>query len=207
MSQNELHDREIYIVNIEIEPFRYPGTRKAVRLPCGSRLPGSFSETRPEPAAELEPGIFYIDLERLNDAAWKEWLPRLYEAKGILFDVRGYPEFSVAVDALAHLTRTEILPGRGRIPTPSKPDRIDLTFAETGGIGVLRPKAPSFKARSLPHRRARDQRRRDGDGHGGGLQARGNRGPADRGYQRRNQPVQTAGWIFRGLGWGSGVEA
>ena len=48
-------------------------------------------EKRPEPIAELAPGIRYVDASRFNRAAFEKELPRLGAANAIVFDLRGYP--------------------------------------------------------------------------------------------------------------------
>lgn len=63
---------------------------------------GRLRGARPEKIAELRPGLFYIDLDRIDDGDFAMALPRLQEAKGIIFDLRGYPE-RVSEGFLAHL--------------------------------------------------------------------------------------------------------
>jgi hypothetical protein len=64
--------------------------------------PGRLRGQRPEKIAELRPGLFYIDLDRIDDGDFETALPRLKEAKGLLFDLRGYPE-RISESLLAHL--------------------------------------------------------------------------------------------------------
>lgn len=59
-------------------------------------------ERRPAPAVEVEPGTWYVDLTR---AAWKDVAPRLEAiaaARGVVFDVRGYP-LDAGMKVLPHL--------------------------------------------------------------------------------------------------------
>ncbi len=46
---------------------------------------------RPEPVAELEPGLWYVDLTRAKMAEIAPKLGALAAARGVVFDVRGYP--------------------------------------------------------------------------------------------------------------------
>jgi hypothetical protein len=59
-----------------------------VTLKYGASLP---SPTRPEPIAELNPGIYYVDLSRFTQPGFEGARARLAAAKGIVFDMRGYP--------------------------------------------------------------------------------------------------------------------
>jgi C-terminal processing protease CtpA/Prc len=134
-------------MDLEVEPYGAQLTPKKVQVACKPRdfsVKESYSEKRPPMTAELEPGIMYVDLDRITDAAWKEALPKLETAKGIVFDLRGYPN-SVAIDALARLAKTQIRSARWNIPTPTKPDRMDLTFVESGW--PVPPKQPMFPGR------------------------------------------------------------
>lgn len=49
------------------------------------------SEKRPEAVAELEPTVWYVDLTRANMAQVTPILEKLASARGVIFDVRGYP--------------------------------------------------------------------------------------------------------------------
>ena len=81
-------------MTLEVEPYTAQGTSKTVELACGSfkfKDPAFYTEPRPEKIADLEPGIVYVDLERIDEADWKGVVPRLEKAAGIIFDMRGYP--------------------------------------------------------------------------------------------------------------------
>jgi C-terminal processing protease CtpA/Prc len=82
-------------MTLEIEPFAARGTSKAVELACAPPMykdAETFTEPRPEKIAELEPGILYVDLDRVTEADWTPAVPRLEKAAGIIFDMRGYPD-------------------------------------------------------------------------------------------------------------------
>ena len=48
-------------------------------------------EKRPEPIVELEPGIWYVDLTRTEISKVTPRLEEIARARGVVFDVRGYP--------------------------------------------------------------------------------------------------------------------
>ncbi len=82
---------------------------------------GSLRETRPEKIAEVKPGIFYVDLDRINDQDFKGAVGRLAAAKGVVFDLRGYPAVSPIV--IAHLTDRAVTSARWTVPVVTRPDR------------------------------------------------------------------------------------
>src|SRR5262249_457789 len=51
----------------------------------------SPAEPRPPTVAELEPGIMYFDIGRATEDDVEPALPKLAEAKAVIFDLRGYP--------------------------------------------------------------------------------------------------------------------
>jgi C-terminal processing protease CtpA/Prc len=54
-------------------------------------LAATVAMPRPEPFSEVKPGIFYVDLSRFDAGAFSASREKLAAAKGIVFDMRGYP--------------------------------------------------------------------------------------------------------------------
>lgn len=136
-------------ITLEVEPFAGPGTSTAVNLACAPPKPTdveTYTEPRPDKIAEVEPGVFYVDLGRVNEADWKAVAPRLEKAKGIIFDMRGYPG-RPGILALGRLTETTIRCARWNVPVVTMPDRLDLRFNESGWD--VKPEKPYFTARRV----------------------------------------------------------
>jgi hypothetical protein len=66
------------------------GATQTVDVPCGA-LVSPPVEMRPVPIAELMPGIWYVDLTRAITADLRPKIDILAAARGVIFDVRGYP--------------------------------------------------------------------------------------------------------------------
>ena len=80
----------------------------------------AFDKGRPETGAELAPGVVYVNL---CGAKWEDvepHMPELVAAKGVVFDVRGYPD-SAGVRTLAHLTGKRLRCACWRVPRLSQP--------------------------------------------------------------------------------------
>src|SRR5436190_20685252 len=94
-------------MSLELEPFAAAGTSKSVDLTCAApKFKDAETYTEPRPAEkipELEPGIFYVDFDRVGDKEWTDIVLRLEKAKGIVFDMRGYPS-GPGIQALAALS-------------------------------------------------------------------------------------------------------
>jgi hypothetical protein len=119
---------------------------RSVSLPCGPMPKGPMPEKRPEPLAELSPGLWYVDLTRATMAQIEPSLARLAEARGVIFDLRGYPT-DAGADILPHLLAE---PEHDRW---MHVDRLIGPFFRTGGVvdlgWDLTPKAPAIAARRV----------------------------------------------------------
>jgi C-terminal processing protease CtpA/Prc len=103
-----------------------------------------LSDVRPEKIAELKPGILYVDIDRITDKDFRDALPKLEKAKGIIFDLRGYPS-SVSPTPLRHLSEKTINSARWQVPITLHPDRRGVVFDRSNW--VLKPTKPRFTAK------------------------------------------------------------
>jgi hypothetical protein len=109
-------------------------------------LPEPICERRPEKIAEVRPGVFYIDMERVTDADFEAALPQLEKASGIVFDFRGYPSHISPQTFFPHLTQTPLTSPQWNIPVVTRPDQRDIAFRR-GGEWNLLPSPPCLTAR------------------------------------------------------------
>jgi len=89
------------------------------------------SARRPETGSELAPGIVYFDLNAAELPALTAVMPRLETAKGIVFDMRGYPG-GAAYSLIQHLIDAPATSARWRKPVVTMPDREGWTWDESG---------------------------------------------------------------------------
>lgn len=105
---------------------------------------GSVGEPEPEKITEIRPGIYYVDIDRINDDDFEHAVDRLAAAKGIVFDLRGYPnELSTVV--IAHLTDKPVSSAQWTVPVVTRPDRQGWEWDVSSWD--VQPKAPRFKAK------------------------------------------------------------
>jgi C-terminal processing protease CtpA/Prc len=103
-----------------------------------------LEEARPEKIAEVRPGIFYLDLDRINDKDFQGALDRLAAAKGVIFDLRGYPG-NLSTIVIAHLTGKPVTSARWNVPQVPRPDREGMQFHFSNW--TVRPKEPRLRAK------------------------------------------------------------
>jgi hypothetical protein len=68
------------------------GATRTVTVTPGDAQPPRLA--KPDSIAEVKPGIWYVDLDRISDNDWSRELTHLSKAHGIVFDLRGYPRTS-----------------------------------------------------------------------------------------------------------------
>lgn len=113
------------------------GTTRVVTLKREGQRP---DEKRPEKIAEVKPGLWYVDLTRINDADFNDALTKLAAAKGIIFDMRGYPR-QIQTKPLQHSIDTSVQSARWNIPIVRRPDFKDVEW-NTTGRWTLDPQEP-----------------------------------------------------------------
>ncbi|HEX6100487.1 MAG TPA: S41 family peptidase [Thermoanaerobaculia bacterium] len=96
-------------------------------------------EKRPDPVAELKPGLWYVDLTRLKDEDVDGTLVRVSGARGIVLDVRGYPRIQTKL--LQHLTGAVTESARWNVPVLRRPDREGVEW-DTPARWSLQPLQP-----------------------------------------------------------------
>jgi hypothetical protein len=114
--------------DLDVASAREPGKVTRVALRYGP--PPVPAERRPDKIAELENGIFYVDIGRISEADFNGALPRLSNARGIIFDFRGYP--SLPPTFLTHLTDQRMTSAQWHVPSVTLPDRQNLQFIREG---------------------------------------------------------------------------
>ncbi len=102
--------------------------------------PSTLSFPRPPKVHEIRPGVVYVDITRLTDTEFKESLPSLAQAKGLVFDLRGYPTGSASW--LGHLSREPLQCAHWNIAKQHRPDRSDVEW--TTSRWSIPPAEPLF---------------------------------------------------------------
>lgn len=129
---------------IRLEVASRKGGRRMVELPRGGG-DGPLVETRPAKISEVRPGTWYVDIDRITDEDFRAALPDLAAAKGLVFDLRGYPgKLSTAV--IAHLTDRPVTSAQWHVPDITKPDGEAMAF--TRSQWTLDPAEPRLRGRA-----------------------------------------------------------
>ncbi|MCU1327465.1 MAG: family peptidase [Bryobacterales bacterium] len=126
---------------LTVQSFGSPESRE-VKLPYGPTSAPLAVDTRPtELSVEVAPGIWYFDLTRGQDKDFDAVLPKLAVAKGIVFDMRGYPR--VGTSWFSYVTKTPLRSAQWHVPSVDRPG--EMTF-QRGGEWTLLPKEPYLGA-------------------------------------------------------------
>jgi len=101
-------------------------------------------ESRPGNIEELEPGIFYVNLDLVEIGTFQEHVDELAAADGVVFDLRGYPNGNHM--ALTYLTGQNLNSAFWKVPQIIYPDHDgEAHFAESRWD--LPPSEPRFQGR------------------------------------------------------------
>jgi C-terminal processing protease CtpA/Prc len=133
--------------------FGYAGTEATLRVRRGTRTfevalrrtLDPFPERDGAPVRALDPGIWYVDLDRAEMPAIRARLDELARARGVIFDLRGYPKGNHAV--LSHLlTAPDTSRAWMHVPKVIYPDHERPAGTTPYGWG-LRPAEPHIAGR------------------------------------------------------------
>lgn len=97
-----------------------------------------------DPITEVRPGILYIDLTRINMGDFDDALPRMEQATGLIFDVRGYPG-RINASTIGHFIDRPVSWELFYYPLITYPDHKNMDFKM--GTSTVEPQAPRLKAK------------------------------------------------------------
>lgn len=135
------------IAKLEIEPWQKAGQKTEISVKCDTAV-NSINEKQNKKISELEPGIFYLNIDQITDNDFNEILPKLEKAKGIIFDFRGYPKLQDPFSFLSHLNDKPMTSARFLIPLITSPNHQKIQF-ERGREWDLKPAAPFLTAKKV----------------------------------------------------------
>lgn len=102
-------------------------------LPEGeNKMPHLYEEIE-----EIEKGIYYVSLDRIEDEDFQQALPNLMKAEGIIFELKRYP--ASFGNYLSYLSREPLKSARWNVPKISYPDQLHLTEFDTSGRWNIKP--------------------------------------------------------------------
>ncbi|HEX6373933.1 MAG TPA: S41 family peptidase [Longimicrobium sp.] len=130
------------VVRITVQHVDGDTATVALRRPLP---PQTIEERKPEPVAEVRPGIWYVDLDRVTQAQFVAAVPSLERASGLVFDLRGYPDGLDPFAFFSHLIREPGASAQWHIPVVTRPDNPGQRF-DARDRWSLQPAAPYLAA-------------------------------------------------------------
>lgn len=129
-------------VRLRIQPPT--GKTAEVALPRSSASWSLARQKLPATVQELSPGIWYLDLDRAGDADFEAALPKLAAARGVIFDLRGYPKPGPSF--LQHLSASRLQSAHWKVPVIRQPHGIGWEWPDLPRWD-LPPKEPRITGR------------------------------------------------------------
>jgi hypothetical protein len=131
---------------VRMKVQKYGG--KSVQVTVRRSVPfteGLLMDPRPGVIVEIRPGIFYVDINQVTDNLFNAALNSLSKAKGIVFDLRGYPS-NVSTVILQHLVRdNSARSAQFLIPKIVLPNQQGFVWEDSGW--PLPPAAPRLEGK------------------------------------------------------------
>lgn len=90
---------------------------------------------------QLEPGIVYVNLSQISWTDLQARLTELAAANGIIFDLRGYPNWQTH-RIVSHFIHEPIHQMKSEIPEIVYPDKENMKFSSSGYSDTLFPRSP-----------------------------------------------------------------
>jgi len=106
-----------------------------------TQLSEPLTEKRPDTIAQLKPRIWYVDLTRATQEEVERSMQRLATAKGIIFDLRGYPS-DLRSSLLQHMIGGVARSAYWNVPVARYPDRenVEWSAAERWRLEPTKPR-------------------------------------------------------------------
>lgn len=98
-------------------------------------------------ADDPEDDIYYVDLGRATPEDVRPKIKDFAKAKGIIFDLRGYPKGTQFL--FQHMTDEHMQSAKWQIPQQIRPDRVGMKEIETTGRWEMPPMKPRFQGTSV----------------------------------------------------------
>ena len=109
--------------------IRRAGAELGLNVPRTS-APKPFQPPLPADGSEVAPGILYFNLDRAETAALMTVWPKLLQAKGVIFDLRGYPGSAGAM-LLPYLSDQPLQSAKWNVPVLTMPNFEKVTFEKS----------------------------------------------------------------------------
>ncbi len=94
---------------------------------------------------EVDAGVYYVDLRRAPIEEIRKQIDELAAARGVIFDLRGYPKGNHEV--IRHLIDEPVQSAQWNVPELIYPDRERIVGWERSGRWTLTPEEPRFQGK------------------------------------------------------------
>ena len=115
---------------------------------------GKMPETKKRDVVELivegdsaAENIYYVDLGRAEPGEIRDKIEEFAVAKGIVFDLRGYPRGTQFL--LQHMTDQHMQSQKWQVPKQVRPARLDMTEFRTSGRWEMPPQTPRCRGKMI----------------------------------------------------------
>lgn len=107
---------------------------------------GAYDNYHSEPISQVRKGIYYVNLGKLKMNVFRAALKKLADARGVVFDARGYVDFEKR-KILAYLTDKPVKSPTWKVPLFAYPDRENMNYMDRDWS--IRPAGPRITGKCV----------------------------------------------------------
>lgn len=100
-----------------------------------------------ETIIEIEPGIYYINMDKCTENEFEQQKTKLANSKAVIYDLRGQRGGLVLFQAIPYLIKEPVTTAWWNVPQTVYPDRRMVDFDKSNWD--IQPKKPFFKSKSI----------------------------------------------------------
>jgi len=124
--------------------FKVKRNEKTIEITAVRNFKGQVIEFIRQPIQELKDNIYYVNLEEVRSKELAAMIDQLANARGVIFDARGYVAFEKR-NILGYLVDQPIQTPIWHFPEVIYPDREKIHYKDR--FGTVSPKTPKIKGR------------------------------------------------------------
>lgn len=128
--------------NNRVSELKIRRGEKVIEVTMSRELPHPQHE-RPDNVSEIKDNIYYVNLCKANIEEIENRIQDISKAKGVVFDLRGYPNGNH--DVISYMIDYPVQSAKWNIPEIIYPDHEDIAGYDTSGRWTIEPKQPRIQ--------------------------------------------------------------
>jgi len=130
--------------NTKVSELKIRRGKKVIEVTMNRKLPLPQYE-RPDNVSEIKDNIYYVNLCKANIEEIENRIQDISKAKGVVFDLRGYPNSNH--DVISYMIDYPVQSAKWNIPEIIYPDHENIAGYDTSDRWIIEPKQPRIQGK------------------------------------------------------------